>query len=365
MTANLGLIAYATKRDTHELTAQRPRDRLPERGLAHTRRTDQRHHRARTTTADNLQSALRAAGADREIFHDPVLDILQTVVVSIQHLTRGGDVGRVSRFGVPGQLEDGVQPGTDPTRFRTLVAGPLELANLSECGLAYLVRQVGRLNARPIVLSTVRLVLAQFLADRIQLLSQQELALALLHPLANIVGDLLVDFGLGDVRLGPFDQRRKPRHDIRSFQQLALPFVTQPWCVPSEVSQRRRIGDPVDCVNDLPGVAALQRGNHESLVFGGELADFLGIVRRLGEFLSLNPERSTRARDSGSDLDSPLGPDHRRRFSGGKPAELHDRGHHTERRVAVLKAGRDEQRVIAVGFRRIHCCAGGVVELDR
>ena len=157
----------------------------------------------------------------------------------------------------------------------------------------------------------------------------------------------------------------QPRDDIRSFQQLALPLVTQPWRVPSEVSQRGRIGDPVDCVNNLPGVAALQRGNDESLVFGGELADLLGIVRRLGEFLSLNPERSTRPRDSGSDLDSPLGLDHRRGFSGGKPAELHDRGHDTEGGVAVLKAGSDEQRVIAVGFRRIHRCAGSVVQLDR
>ena len=93
MTANLGFIAYSAKGDPHELAAQRARDGFPERGLAHSGRTHQRHHRTGTTTADNLKSALRAAGPNCEVFHDPILDIVKAVVVSVQHLACGVDVG--------------------------------------------------------------------------------------------------------------------------------------------------------------------------------------------------------------------------------------------------------------------------------
>ena len=207
------------------------------RGLTHARRADQRHDSARAAAADHFQSAFRAAGTNRQVLHDPILDVLKAMVVGVQDFACGVDVGRVGGLGVPGQLEDSVQPGTDPARLRTLVAGSLELANLTECGLAHVIWQVGRLNTGSIVLSAVRLVLTQFLADRIQLLTQQELPLALLHALANVVGDLLVDLGLGDVGLGPLDQRRQPFDDIGGLQQLALPLVTQPRRVPSQVGQ--------------------------------------------------------------------------------------------------------------------------------
>ena len=54
-----------------------------------------------------------------------------------------------------------------------------------------------------VVLRALRLVLAELLADGGELLAEQELALALLHPLADVVGDLVVDLGLGQVVLGP------------------------------------------------------------------------------------------------------------------------------------------------------------------
>ena len=56
-----------------------------------------------------------------------------------------------------------------------------------------------RLDAGPVVGGAVRLVLAELLADRGELLAQQELALGLLQPLADVVVDLLGDLLLGEV----------------------------------------------------------------------------------------------------------------------------------------------------------------------
>ena len=44
--ANLGFVTDPAERDTDELASHRPSDRLPERGLAHARRTDEGEHRS-------------------------------------------------------------------------------------------------------------------------------------------------------------------------------------------------------------------------------------------------------------------------------------------------------------------------------
>ena len=233
--------------------------RLAERGLADAGRTDQHHHRAGAATADDLQAALGAPGADGQVLHDPVLDVVQAVVIGVQHRAGGGDVGESVVLVVPRQLQDGVQPGADPARLGALVAGPLELADLAQRGLADVLGQVGRLDPGAVVLGALGLVLAELLADGVELLAEQELALALLHPLADVVGDLVVDLDLGEVVLGPLDQHASAARRTSG--------VSSSWrfCssvryggVAGQVGQRRRVGDPVDGVDDLPGVAALQ-----------------------------------------------------------------------------------------------------------
>ncbi len=100
-----------------------------------------------------------------------------------------------------------------------LVAGPLQLADLAQCRLADLVRQVGLLDPGPVVVRAVRLVLAELLADRGELLAQQELALALLHALAHVVADLLGDLQLGQVLAAPADEPLESGVDVARLQQ--------------------------------------------------------------------------------------------------------------------------------------------------
>src|SRR6266487_4483733 len=77
MPADLRLVAYAAERDAHEVAAGRPGDRPAERSLADAGRTDQAQDRA---------GQLVGALLDREILDDPLLDLLQAVMVVVEDL---------------------------------------------------------------------------------------------------------------------------------------------------------------------------------------------------------------------------------------------------------------------------------------
>ena len=138
---------------------------------------------------------------------------------------------------VPRQVQHGVQPGADPAALRALVAGAFQLADLAQRGLADLLGQVGGLDAGPVVVGAVGLALAEFLADGGELLAQQELLLRLLHALAHVLGDLVVDLDLGEVVAGPVDQHAQPLGDIGGLQQLPLLHVGQVRRVTGRVGQ--------------------------------------------------------------------------------------------------------------------------------
>src|ERR1700727_1911332 len=72
-------------------------------------------------------------------------------VVLVEDRARAGDVVGVLGPLVPRDVEDGVEPGPDPADFGRLLRRPLELVDLLESGLADLLRQVGALDAGPVV----------------------------------------------------------------------------------------------------------------------------------------------------------------------------------------------------------------------
>src|SRR4029453_14556590 len=73
--ADLRLVVDAAEAHPDELAAHGPRDRLAKRRLADAGRPDEREDRA----ADLVRE-----GADREVLQDPLLDLLQAVVVLVQ-----------------------------------------------------------------------------------------------------------------------------------------------------------------------------------------------------------------------------------------------------------------------------------------
>ena len=271
----------------------------------------------------------------------------------------------------PRQVEHGVQPGADPAGLGALLAGALQLVDLAQQRLADVVGHVRRLDASPVVVDAAGVVLAQLLADRGQLLAQQELALGGLHALPHVLGDLVVHLGLGGVVAGPRDQHPQPLGDVGRLQQLALPVVGEVRRVAGQVRQRGRVLDPADRVDDLPGLAPLQDRDHQPPVLLGELAHLVGdslVLDRLG----LDPQRGAGPGDAGPDGRPVAGLQHRGGAAAGEAADLLDGRDHAVRRVAVLQT-RGDQHPPAVGpvsvtrgqLRRVDGGPGRLVQLDR
>ena len=99
VSANFRFVAHAAERLAHEFAARRLGDALAERGLADARRADETQDRP-------LQ--LARARLHREVFDDPVLDLLEPVMVGIEHLLRFADVLLDLALLAPGQSEQDI-----------------------------------------------------------------------------------------------------------------------------------------------------------------------------------------------------------------------------------------------------------------
>src|SRR6185312_12169710 len=127
-------------------------DRLAERGLADPGRADEREHGTGTPAADDPEAPVAAPLAHRQVLDDPLLHVVEPGVVLVEDPPRAGDVVSVLGPLVPGDVEDGVEPGADPADFRRLLRGPLELVDFPHRGLADVLREVSVLNPLAVVL---------------------------------------------------------------------------------------------------------------------------------------------------------------------------------------------------------------------
>ena len=111
MAADLRLVADAAERHAHELAVERARDRLADRRLAGAGRADQGQDRAGALVL--LDPALLAELAHGEVLDDPVLDVLEPVVVGVEHLARVHGVEPLLGGLAPRHCEQPVQVGPD------------------------------------------------------------------------------------------------------------------------------------------------------------------------------------------------------------------------------------------------------------
>ena len=84
MAADLRFVAHAAERDAHELAVHRARDRLAERRLADAGRADEAQDRA--LDRRRVAALLRLQLLHREVLDDPLLDLVEIVVVLVEHL---------------------------------------------------------------------------------------------------------------------------------------------------------------------------------------------------------------------------------------------------------------------------------------
>ena len=120
--ADLGFVAHAAQRDAHELAVHRARDRLPERRLADARRADEAEDRS-------LQVPLQLP--DGEVFDDPFFDLVEVVVVLVEHTPCLDRIEPIVGRLRPRHVEDPVQVRADHLvlgRGRRHALEPLDLA---------------------------------------------------------------------------------------------------------------------------------------------------------------------------------------------------------------------------------------------
>jgi hypothetical protein len=244
--ADLRLVVHAPERDPLELAARGARDRLAERGLADARRPDEAQDRA---------LAARVELPDGEMLEDAPLDLIEAVMVLVEDLPRLGDVDRLARFVLPGQLGEPFQVGAQHAALGAALAHalqPLELLGgvlVHVLGHARLVDGLLQL----LQLGVRILVLAQLLLDLPHLLTQHVLALTGVELLLRLLADLLRDAQDADALREPLEHLVEARLQIESLEELLLVLVLHVEQIRHHVGEQRRGAHVLDHDAELLG----------------------------------------------------------------------------------------------------------------
>ena len=220
MPTDLRLVAHAAQAHADELAIDRPRNGLPQGGLAHARRADQ---------TQNRPAQLAHPALNREVLEDPFLDRLQTVMVLVELILRPFDVDTCLGPLLPRHAGDGVEIIADHCGLGRHRRHHLQLVELGRgLGLDRL-RHTGLFD---LVLDLLHLVgrvfhLAEFLLNGLHLLIQVVLALRLFHLLLDAATDALFDLEDVDLALNESDDVLKPSARAIGFEDGLLVFEPQ------------------------------------------------------------------------------------------------------------------------------------------
>ena len=194
MAADLGLVAHAAEREAHELPVQRAGDGLRERGLPDARRPDE---------ADDRALRLLDELADRQELEDPLLDLLEAVVVVVQDLLGAGQVLGLAGGLLPGHAHEPLDVVARDRGLRGHRGHRFQPPQLLLGLLADFLGHAGGLDLLLELLDLVRPVVLppELLMDGLDLLVEVVLLLGLLHLLLDLVVDPAVDVDLVDLDL--------------------------------------------------------------------------------------------------------------------------------------------------------------------
>ena len=109
MAADLRFVVDAADRQPRKLAAERAGDRLAERGLADAGRPDE---------AEDLAGGILLELRDGEMLDDPLLHLVEVVVVLVEDLARAVEIEVVVRGHAPRQRRQPVEIGADDAVLR-------------------------------------------------------------------------------------------------------------------------------------------------------------------------------------------------------------------------------------------------------
>ena len=199
--------------------------------------------------------------AHGEELEDAVLDLLDVVVVVVEHLARVLEVEVVLGRRVPRQRGDPLEVRADDAVLGGLRRQRLEALELAVDLLADLLGQLdrGELLAQLVGLGGRLVELAELLLDRLELLAQHVLALALVELGLDLVLDLRADRDDLELAREDLDEPAQALGDVDLLQQRLLLLGLQAQRAGDEVAERARVVDVRDRelqllgqVRDLP-----------------------------------------------------------------------------------------------------------------
>ena len=185
VSTNLRFVAHAAERDAHELSAERSRDRFPERGLADARRPDEAEDRA-------LHLLLQLAHAEK--FQDALLHLLQVEVILVEDALRLLEIDLVGGRLGPRHVHEPVEVRAHHRRFRRVWVHRLEALQLLRSLARHFFRHrgFGDLLLEVVELFVLSVRVAELVLDGPELFAKEIL---LLHPVHLLLG-LRLDAGL-------------------------------------------------------------------------------------------------------------------------------------------------------------------------
>jgi hypothetical protein len=254
VTADLGLVADAAERHADELASGRACDRLADRGLARSGRSDEGQDGAGLLVL--CDAALLPELPHGDVLDDAVLHVLEPGVVGVEHLARVYGIEPLVGALRPRNGDQPVEVGADHRALARLLAHALEPAELALGLLADLVRHAGLGDLLAVLLDHRAVVVAELLLDRLHLLAQEVLALLLLRARLHVVADLAADLHLGQPLALKLQRATEPFGHVEDLEELDLLLVGQIGGIAGGVGESARLDDRADERRDAAVVAA-------------------------------------------------------------------------------------------------------------
>ena len=256
------------------------------------------------------------------------------------------------RADAPRHGEQPVEVRPDHRRLAGGVAHPLEPAELALRLLADVVGHVGRRDLLPVLLDHRALVLAELLADRVQLLAEEVVALLLLRAGLDVLADALADLELGEPLTLEAQGELQPLDDVDGLQKLHLLVEGDVGRVAGRVGERTRLAHGADERRDaLVGAAQLEDLLDDGAILDLELSRLCPRRRLVRPLLDLDAKYAVLVR-LGRAEDAPVETGDRHGLDAAREADaLHDLGDRADGRVVglVLRDQHDALVVTDVG----------------
>ena len=281
MAADLGLIAHAAEGDANELAPRGLGDRFAQGGLADARRADEAHDRA-----FHLGRALLHG----QILDDPLLDLLEAIVIVIQHLLRLAQVFLNAGFNAPRDRQHPIEVVPHHSGFGRHRAHVLELFDLCIRLFAGFLAQLSLSDTGFQLGHFVLAVfaIAQLVLNGLHLLIQIVFTLRALHLGFNTGLDLFLDLQDRHFALHQAVNLLKPLRNAERLQQVLLLLNFDAEVPGHEIGQTRRFGAFTNCGERFFGDVFLDLGVAFELIRHGAQQRLCGgrIARHLGQILS-------------------------------------------------------------------------------